>query len=77
MGQKCEEGGDTSKNTSHPSQFKPYYSDAIRQSAEKRRWQRIRHELVEVTPEGKDVVALINDPKGFGELKSNTALSDR
>lgn len=33
--------------------------------------------LVEITPEGKIVAALIESPKGYNELKSTTGLSDR
>lgn len=33
--------------------------------------------LVEITPEGKIVAALIKSPKSYGELKSATGLSDR
>lgn len=33
--------------------------------------------LVEITPEGKIVAALVDGPKSYGELKSATALSDR
>jgi predicted nucleotidyltransferase len=33
--------------------------------------------LLEITPEGKIVAALIEDPKSYGELKSSTGLSDR
>jgi len=34
-------------------------------------------QLVEITPEGKIVAALIRDPKSYGGLKSATGLSDR
>lgn len=33
--------------------------------------------LVEITPEGKIIAALIESPKGYSELKSSTGLSDR
>jgi len=33
--------------------------------------------LVKITPDGKIVAALIKGPKGYGELKSATGLSDR
>lgn len=33
--------------------------------------------LIEITPEGEIVAALIERPKGYGELKNTTGLSDR